>query len=147
MNEELSSPADGRRGILAGGNWLVDHVKVIDRWPEQDGLAEVSAYSTANGGGPYNVLKDLALLGAPFPREAVGLVGDDDDGRGIRADCGIHKIDTTQLHFADGAHTGFSDVMTVRGMGRRMVRMPWVLAALSQACSDVALVRPVAGSV
>ena len=25
-----------RKGILGAGNWIVDHVKVIDAWPNQD---------------------------------------------------------------------------------------------------------------
>ena len=63
-----------RTGILAGGNWIVDHVKMINTWPAQDSLATIEAESASNGGAPYNVLKDLARLGAPFPLSAVGLV-------------------------------------------------------------------------
>lgn len=107
------------RGILAGGNWIVDHVKLLDRWPPQDGLAQILARSAGNGGGPYNVLKDLAKLGAPFPLEAVGLLGDDADGRAIRADTAAHGIDATQLHVTNAAPTSFTDVMTVRATGRR----------------------------
>ena len=28
-----------RVGILAGGNWIVDHTKIIDGYPPQDTLA------------------------------------------------------------------------------------------------------------
>ncbi len=115
----LSENTSPRRGILAGGNWLIDHVKVIDAWPEQDGLAEVITHSMANGGGPYNVLKDLVRMKAPFPLEAAGLVGDDEDGRLILADCSNQGITTTQLHTTTKACTSYSDVMTVRGTGRR----------------------------
>ncbi|MBI5690411.1 MAG: carbohydrate kinase family protein [Verrucomicrobia bacterium] len=108
-----------RRGILAGGNWLIDHVKLIDQWPPQDGLAHVLGRTAGNGGGPYNVLKDLAKLGAPFPLEAVGLLGDDGDGRAIRADVAAHRIDATQLHTTTAAATSSTDVMTVRATGRR----------------------------
>jgi hypothetical protein len=27
-----------RKGILGAGNWIVDHIKVIDAWPSQDTL-------------------------------------------------------------------------------------------------------------
>jgi hypothetical protein len=70
-----------RTGIISGGNWIIDHVKRLDSWPPQDGLAHIVGRTAGNGGGPYNVLKDLAKLGAPFPLEAVGLLGDDADGR------------------------------------------------------------------
>jgi sugar/nucleoside kinase (ribokinase family) len=115
------SPASAaaRRGVLAGGNFIVDHVKLIDAWPPQDSLARILDQSPHNGGGPYNVLKDLARLGAPFPLEAAGLVGDDAHGHWITADCQAHGIDTRQLHRTTRAATSYTDVMTVRGTGRR----------------------------
>jgi sugar/nucleoside kinase (ribokinase family) len=108
-----------RSGILAAGNWICDHVKTIDLWPEQDGLANILGQEVANGGGPYNLLKDLAKLGAGFPLAAIGLLGDDADGRLILADCRAHGIDVSQLRIAAGCSTGCTDVMTVRGTGRR----------------------------
>jgi sugar/nucleoside kinase (ribokinase family) len=107
------------QGIIAGGNWIVDHVKVIDAWPPQDALANILSQSQGNGGSPYNILKNLAKLGAPFPLQAVGLVGDDPDGNFILTDCHRHGIDTTQLRMTTVAATSYTDVMTVRGDGRR----------------------------
>lgn len=114
-----TEPHDSRAGILAGGNWIVDHVKVIDRWPPQDALANILSQYSSNGGSPYNVLKDLARLGARFPLEAIGLVGDDEGGRFIRTDCERHGIDTAQLRVAPGRPTSYTDVMTEQGSGRR----------------------------
>jgi sugar/nucleoside kinase (ribokinase family) len=108
-----------RAGIIAGGNWVVDHVKVIDRWPEQETLATVLDGAWGNGGGPYNVLKNLARLGAAFPLEAIGRVGDDAEGRKIREDCAAHGIDTAQLRTTAEAPTSYTDVMTVAGTRRR----------------------------
>ncbi|HWA88319.1 MAG TPA: PfkB family carbohydrate kinase [Opitutus sp.] len=108
-----------RSGIIAGGNWVVDHVKVIDRWPEQETLATVVGQAWGNGGGPYNVLKNLARLGAAFPLEAIGRVGDDAEGRRIREDCAAHRIDVTQLRTTADAPTSYTDVMTVAGTRRR----------------------------
>ena len=107
------------RGLLAGGNWIIDAVKLIDTWPPQDALATIVGQSWGNGGSPYNVLKDLARLGAPFPLEAVGLVGDDANGRLIRQDCRVHHIDTAQLRVTGAAATSYTDVMTVQSTGRR----------------------------
>jgi sugar/nucleoside kinase (ribokinase family) len=115
----LAARKSVRRGILAGGNWIIDHVKIVDSWPVQDSLASILRQSSSNGGSPYNVLKDLAKLGAPFPLEAVGLVGDDDNGRAILADCRAHYIDTTQLRTTSAAATSYTDVMTVEPTGRR----------------------------
>lgn len=108
-----------RSGILAGGNWIRDHVKTIDAWPPEDGLANILKHEEGNGGGPYNVLKDLAKLGAGFPLAGVGLIGDDADGRAILADCQASGIATSQLQTVAGLRTGNTDVMTVRRSGRR----------------------------
>jgi sugar/nucleoside kinase (ribokinase family) len=108
-----------RRGILAGGNWVRDHVKTVDRWPDEDGLAEILAEYVGNGGGPYNVLKDLARLRAPFPLAGAGLLGDDADGREILADCRSAGIDTARLRAEPLLSTSYTDVMSVQGSGRR----------------------------
>lgn len=108
-----------RRGILAGGNWIIDHVKMIEAWPAQDTLVSILGQSSSNGGSPYNLLVDLARLGAPFPLAAVGLVGADENGRSILADCHAHHIDTAQLRTTQAAATSYTDVMTVESTGRR----------------------------
>src|SRR5688572_11599704 len=108
-----------RNGIIAGGNWIVDHVKLIDRWPPQDALANIRSQLSSNGGSPYNLLKNLARLGAGFPLEAVGLVGDDEAGRFIRDDCTRHGIDMTQLRVSRTSPTSYTDVMTDQESGRR----------------------------
>ncbi|MEN8234789.1 MAG: carbohydrate kinase family protein [Actinomycetota bacterium] len=108
-----------RRGVLAAGNFIVDHVKMIDAWPEQDMLANITAKTISNGGGPYNVLRDLEALGAGFPLEAAGLVGDDADARWILSDCSEHGIDIRQLGTTDGAATSYTDAMCVEHDGRR----------------------------
>lgn len=108
-----------RSGVIAGGNWLIDHVKVIDAWPEQDSLATILEQSWGNGGGPYNVLKNLAKLGAEFPLEGIGLVGEDASGKRIREDCRAHGIDVRQLRTTGEAATSFTDVMTVATTRRR----------------------------
>ncbi len=108
-----------RNGLLAAGNWIIDHVKVIDTWPAQDALANIFSRSRGTGGSPYNILVDLALLGVPFPLEALGLVGDDEDGASIFADCNRLGIGTTQLQKTAEAPTSYTDVMTIQGSGRR----------------------------
>lgn len=108
-----------RAGILAAGNWIVDKLKVIDTWPQQDALANILSETTGNGGSPFNILIDLARLGAGYPLSAVGLVGDDSDGEWIRGQCAEHGIDTAQLHSHPRAHTSYTDVMTVQSTGRR----------------------------
>src|SRR5258708_39486117 len=70
-----SRPALARSGLLAGGNWIVDQVKIIDVYPKPEQLANIGSQAQGTGGAPYNVLMDLAKLGASFPLFAAGLVG------------------------------------------------------------------------
>ena len=83
-----------RTGILAGGNWIVDAVKIIDVWPQQDTLANILSTSKGTGGSPFNILVDIALMGATFPLSAAGLTGNDELGSWIVEVCKQNGIDT-----------------------------------------------------
>jgi sugar/nucleoside kinase (ribokinase family) len=108
-----------RRGILAGGNWIVDRLKFIDTYPREDALANIISESVGNGGSPFNILIDLAKLAVDLPLYGVGLIGADAEGDWIKRQCTTHGIDITQLRMQSAAHTSYTDVMTVRGTGRR----------------------------
>lgn len=108
-----------RSGVLAGGNWIVDQVKIIDTYPQLEQLANIKSQHQGTGGSPYNVLLDLAKLGAEFPLMGAGFVGKDTYGESILADCARHKVDTRYLKAVADAPTSFTDVMTVTGAGKR----------------------------
>jgi sugar/nucleoside kinase (ribokinase family) len=114
-----ASTTSKRSGLLAGGNWIIDQVKVIDTYPAQEQLANIRSQHQGTGGSPYNVLMNLAKLGAPFPLHAAGLVGKDALGAQIIADCEKHKIETRFLKATADAPTSYTDVMTVAGTGKR----------------------------
>jgi sugar/nucleoside kinase (ribokinase family) len=107
------------RGLIAGGNWVIDQVKIIDVFPQPERLATILSQSEGTGGAPYNVSIGLAKSGAPFPIYAAGLVGNDPQGQRILQDCKEHKIDTHFLGTTDKAATSYTDVMTERHNGRR----------------------------
>ena len=109
----------GRSGILAGGNWVVDKLKVVDVYPQQDALANILEESTGNGGSPFNILIALAKLGARFPLAGVGRIGADSDGEWILRQCAEHGVDGRGLQAHADAPTSYTDVMTVRETGRR----------------------------
>lgn len=113
------SANDQRRGLLAGGNWIIDHVKTIDKYPDQDTLSSILSESRGTGGAPYNVLVDLARMGAQFPLSGIGLVGDDEDGRWIVAGCTDAGIQMSHVRATTAAGTSYTDVMTVKSTGRR----------------------------
>ena len=111
--------SSNRKGILAGGNWIIDQVKLIDVYPQREQLANIHSQYEGTGGAPYNVLLDIALLGAKFPLQAAGLVGKDALGAQILEHCKKHKIDTKFLKAAPNSTTSYTDVMTELNGRRR----------------------------
>jgi sugar/nucleoside kinase (ribokinase family) len=112
--------ASNRSGVLAGGNWIIDQVKLIDVYPQREQLANIrSQVAYGTGGAPYNVLIDLAKAGVNFPLAGAGLVGKDAFGEQILADCKKLKIDAKFLKTSASADTSYTDVMTEQNGGRR----------------------------
>lgn len=108
-----------RRGIAAGGNWIIDHVKIIDAFPAEERLAIISEETTGTGGAPYNVLVNLATLDPSLPLQAIGKVGNDEDGRRIMQHLGSLNIDAKQMEQTSAAPTSYTDVVTVASTGKR----------------------------
>jgi sugar/nucleoside kinase (ribokinase family) len=114
----VPTPPGERRGIACAGNWIVDNVKIIDTWPQEETLANILSESRGTGGAPYNVLVDLALMGAPFPLHAVGVLGKDPDGDAIEEHMRSLGIASTFRRSAS-LPTSHTDVMSVKSTGRR----------------------------
>src|ERR1700721_2828964 len=108
-----------RKGILGAGNWIVDHVKVIDSWPNQDTLANILSEYRGAGGSPCNVLIDLAKLGADFPLAGAGIIGQDEAGDWILETCKDIGVNTDLIRRTSDQPTSYTDVMTVASTGRR----------------------------
>jgi sugar/nucleoside kinase (ribokinase family) len=119
MSPPTAMPPDSRRGIAAAGHWIVDHVKMIDRWPEPATLACIERRQMSNGGFAFNLLADLAALDAECPLFAGGLIGDDTNGKFIRERCRELRIHDAMLRTTAEFPTSFTDVMTETNTGRR----------------------------
>ncbi len=59
-----------RHGILAGGNWIVDHVKIINTWPAQDSLATIESESAPTNNETY---PNWSIITYQFPARGPGL--------------------------------------------------------------------------
>ena len=59
-----------RKGIISAGNWLVDNIKIIERYPTRGNLTTISRIETGLGGCSHNVLADLARLGTAATHSA-----------------------------------------------------------------------------
>ncbi len=100
-----------RRGIISVGNWLVDHLKFIQRYPIVGNLTTIEREELALGGCSHNVLVDLARMQADLPLYAGGCIGNDANGDYILDEIKRHGIDVRYMCRVDGVPTSYTDVM------------------------------------
>ena len=118
-------PKGGTKGgIVCAGNWIVDIVHVIDRWPGQSELVTISHEAEGIGGGAANVLLALDAFGVDVPLYAMGLVGSDQHGATCRAALARSKADLRWLGQTARAMTAHTHVMTIRGQSRTFFYHP-----------------------
>jgi sugar/nucleoside kinase (ribokinase family) len=108
-----------RRGIVTAGTWCVDLNKTIPRWPAEDTMSTYLAVDRQGGGSGCNMAIDLKRLDPDFPVETVAVVGDDDDGRFLKAECERFGIDHSRLRLRAGGETPFADCFNAVESGRR----------------------------
>jgi sugar/nucleoside kinase (ribokinase family) len=108
-----------RRGFVTAGTWCVDHNKVIRNWPAEDTSNEVLSIDRQGGGSACNMALDLRRLDDRLHVETIGIIGDDEAGRFLSAQCDAHGVDRTQLGVMAGAATLSVDAFCVESSGRR----------------------------
>lgn len=116
----IKSPDDPKRGIACGGNWVVDLVKVIGHYPQENSIAYISEVSQGGGGLAHNVIIDLAKFDAALPLYAVGVIGNDEHGDYLLERCRhFPNINIEQLRRTDSDATAYTDVFSVKASERR----------------------------
>jgi sugar/nucleoside kinase (ribokinase family) len=121
-----------RRGVLTAGTWCVDLNKSIRAWPREDSMNTIVSLDRQGGGSACNMAIDLKRLDPGFWVDTMGVVGDDDDGRFLRAQCDAFGIGHAGLVSVPGAATPFSDCFNSLESGRRThFYGPGVASALS----------------
>lgn len=103
-------------GVICAGNWIVDIVHSIDRWPAKSDLVNILAEAEGVGGGAANVVIDLAALETGLPLYAVGLIGRDRHGETVSGACAAAGV-TAHLAQTD-AITAHTHVMNLPGDSR-----------------------------
>ena len=106
-----------RNGIIGAGNLIVDKIKVIDRWPGEGNLCNIRSTVSSAGGGPCNVLFDIAAADPSIPLYIAGRIGNDDDGSYLLKTIAGHGVDSTNVIRSATAPTSYTDVMS--GDGKR----------------------------
>ncbi len=96
------------------GNWLVDKVMFIAKYPSPGNLITIERIETGLGGCSHNVLVDLAKLEADLPLCAGGCIGDDDNGDFVMCEIEKHHIAPTYMERIKGGITSYTDVMSVK---------------------------------
>src|SRR5277367_3176547 len=123
---------NGRRGVLSAGTWCVDLNKTIPAWPVEDTMTYIVEFDRQNGGSGSNMAIDLKRLDPSLPVEAMGVIGDDDDGRFLLGRCESFGIDSGGLAALPGGATPVADCFNSLESGRRThFYSPGVAAVLS----------------
>ncbi len=112
--------ADHRQGIACGGIWVVDLVKVIDHYPQENSIAYISEMSRGGGGCGHNVVISLAKFDASLPLYALGVIGNDAYGDYLVEECRrFPNVNVDQLRRTDLDATSYTDVFSIKASGRR----------------------------
>ncbi len=115
---QTGSTAPARAGVLCAGCLVIDVNKRVDHLPPPERIALIESESRDSGGPGFNLVVNLSRLGAPFPLELLGVIGDDDNGRLVLEVCRDAGIDAGTVRVAPGTVTSYTDVMIEPG-GRR----------------------------
>ncbi len=113
----MNSGEDG--GIAIAGNIIADNVKIIDFYPKETMLANITSQSVAVGGCVTNTGIDIARIDSSVRVSAYGMVGDDANGAYIIDQMKKHGLDTSGVIVTSEQPTSFSDVMSVESNGIR----------------------------
>ena len=108
-----------RCGITVAGSLVADRIKLISAYPKMNMLSTIYSVSYAAGGSVPNVGIDLARIDRELKIDAVGRVGNDEDGRYLTDALRKCGIDVSGVLTSDTAGTSFTDVMTLRDTGER----------------------------
>jgi len=109
-----------RKGIACAGNWILDLVKVIDQYPPQNSIADISAESMGGGGCSFNVTLNLAKFDSRLDVYALGVIGNDSYGDFLIGQFRAYPhVHLEQLRRTSQHGTSYTDVFNVASTGHR----------------------------
>ncbi len=107
------------RGIVVAGNLIVDIIKMVEKYPQKNMLANIHEMHMAVGGAVSNTIIDLAVIDPELHLSAIGKLGTDEQGRYILSQLKKYGIDTSGIAVSPNAPTSSTDVMTEIESGER----------------------------
>jgi sugar/nucleoside kinase (ribokinase family) len=108
-----------RRGILTGGTWCVDRNIMLDKWPAENGRADILKAEMSGGGSACNMAIDVRKLDPSLPVATIGIVGDDAEGRFLVALADSYDIDRAQMAVTQDVATDYTFAFSSLPSGQR----------------------------
>jgi sugar/nucleoside kinase (ribokinase family) len=116
----MKTSTEQRKGLACGGNWTLDLVKVIDQYPPESSIANITAESRGGGGCAFNVTLNLAIFDNSLELYALGVIGDDSYGDFLIDQFSQYPhVHLDQLRRTSKDRTSYTDVFNVACAGRR----------------------------
>jgi sugar/nucleoside kinase (ribokinase family) len=115
INLDCGKDRHMKDGIAIAGNLVVDTVKEIDVYPSEGMLSNIGSLQMSVGGCVPNTAIDLKRIDGALNVEALGMVGDDSNGRYLLDMLEQNDVDTCGVKLDSQSVTSFTDVMAVSG--------------------------------
>lgn len=113
-----------RNGIAVAGTVIVDKIKEISAYPNSGELTQIRGIQNAIGGCVPNVGVDLKKIAPELTISALGLIGDDEEGKFVTESLVSSGLDVSGLGTLAGEKTSFTDVMSIPGGQRTFFTYP-----------------------
>lgn len=108
-----------RQGILTGGTWCIDRNLLLDKWPNENGRADILESQMSGGGSACNMAIAIRKLAPEIPVATIGLVGDDSEGRFLIAEADANGIDHSQMTVVSDVGTDYTFAFSSLPTGQR----------------------------
>ena len=110
----MRNATDMKSGIAVAGSILVDKLNEISAYPKEGELAQIRKTGLSAGGCVPNVAIDLKKISPGLAVYAVGVTGDDEEGKYVTGCLKNNGVDTRYVS-VNGEKTSFTEVMSVSG--------------------------------
>ena len=104
---------NNRQGIAVAGSVLVDKINEISAYPSSGELTQIVGLEQAVGGCVPNVAIDMKKICPDIDIQALGKIGDDEEGRYVTKVLMESGVGTDGLSVMQGERTSFTEVMSV----------------------------------
>ena len=110
----MQNVTDMKKGIAVAGSILVDKINEISAYPTAGELTKIFRASLAVGGCVPNVTIDLKRMDHTLDVQAIGNVGQDEEGAFVKSTLAKNGVDCNGIK-ETSEKTSFTEVMSVVG--------------------------------